>query len=87
MSIKDINIKNRTLLFSWHYQYKRIWSDNFKIDEKSYKTILIYHTGYVAIKKDLTIYSVNALYSIFGKVNGNFEEINGNMHLMVVSTN
>ena len=43
--------------------------------------------GYMTIKKDLTIYSVNALYSIFGKVNGNFEEVNGNIHLMVVSTN
>ena len=51
------------------------------------QNIRIYHTGYVTIKKDLTIYSVNALYSIFGKVNGNFEEINGNMHLMVISTN
>ena len=72
------------LLFQWYYQYKRIWSDNIKIDEKSYKIFVFI---ILTIKKDLTIYSVNALYSIFGKVNGNFEEINGNMHLMVVSTN
>ena len=51
------------------------------------QNIRIYHTGYVTIKKDLTSFSVNVLYSIFGKVNGNFEEINGNMHLMVISTN
>ena len=41
----------------------------------------------MTIKKDLKIYSVNPLYLIFGKVNGYFEEINGNNYLTLVSTN
>ena len=44
--------------------------NNIKIDENSYKNILIYYIGYVTIKKDLKIYCVNRLYLIFGNVNG-----------------
>ena len=49
--------------------------------KKSYKNFLVYYIGYVAIKKGLKIKSVNPLYRIFGKVNGCFEEINGNKYL------
>ena len=41
----------------------------------------------MTIKTDLQIYSVNPLYLIFIKVNGYFEEINGNKYLMLVPTN
>ena len=57
------------------------------MDERSYKNILIYHIGYVTIKNNLKIYSVNPLYLIFREVNGYFEEINGNKYLKLVSTN
>ena len=88
MSVKDINIKNRTYyFFDDTTSIKDFDPDNIKIDETSYKTILIYYIGYVTIKKDLKIYSVNPLYLIFGKVNGYFEEINGNNYLTLVSTN
>ena len=39
------------------------------------------------IKKDLKIYSVNPLYLIFEKVNGYFEDINGNKYLTLVPRN
>ena len=63
--------------------------NNIKIDEKSYKNILIYYIGYVTIKdsKYVKINSVNPLYLIFNKVNGYFEEINGNKYLTLVPTN
>ena len=61
--------------------------DNIKKDQKSYKNILFYCIGYVTIKKDLKICSVNPLYIILGKVNGYFEEINGNKYLTLVATN
>ena len=60
--------------------------NNIKIDEKSYENIPIYYIGYVTIKKDLKIYSVNPLYLIFGKVNRYFEEINGNKYITLVPT-
>ena len=61
-------------------------TNNIKIDERSYKIILIYYIGYVMIKdsKSIKINSVNILYLIFSKVNGYFEYINKNKYLMLV---
>ena len=61
--------------------------NNIKVDEKSYKNILVYYIGYVTIKEDLNVYSVNPLYLIFTNVNGYFEEVNGNKYLTLVPTN
>ena len=57
--------------------------------ENSYKNILIYYIGYVTIKdsKYVKICSVNTLYLNFNKVNGYFEEINGNKYLTLAPTN
>ena len=86
--IKDTNIKNHTYyLFDDIINIEEIDPNNIKIDEKSYKSILIYNIVYVTIKKDLKIYSANPLYLIFNKVNRYFEEINGNKYLAVVPTN
>ena len=88
MSVKDINIKNRTYyFFNDIINIKDFDSDNIKIDEKSYKNILIYYIGYVVIKKDLNIYSLNRFYLILNNVNGYFEEINGNRYLMLLPIN
>ena len=48
---------------------------------------LIYYIGYVTIKNDIKIYSVNSLYLIFNKVNGYFQEINENKYSALVPTN
>ena len=81
-NVKDLNRTEHTTFFNDIINVKHFDLDNIKIDEKSYKNILIYYIGYVTIKKDLKIYSVNPLYLIFGKVNGYFEEINGNKKIM-----
>ena len=62
--------------------------NNIKIDEKSYKNILIYYTGYVTItdSKYVKINSVNPLYLISNKVNGYFKEINKSKYLLLVPT-
>ena len=59
-----------------------------KIDVKSYKSILIYYMGYAKINdsKYLKINSVNHLCLTINKVNGNFEEINKNKYLTLVTT-
>ena len=88
MNPKDIDIKNRTYyFFNDIINIKDFDSDNIKIDEKSYKDILIYYIGYVIIKKDLNIYSLNRFYLILNNVNGYFEEINGNRYLMLLPIN
>ena len=63
--------------------------NNFKIDEKSYKNILIYYIGYVTIKdsKYVKNFKVNHLHLIFRYVNGYFEEFNKKKYLALVSTN
>ena len=50
--------------------------NNLKIDENSYKNILIYYIGYITIRdsKYIEIYNVNPLYLIFRNVNGYFEK-------------
>ena len=86
--VKDINIKNRTYYFFNDIIIIVIFDFNdIKIDKTSYKNILIYFIGYVTIKKYIKTYSGNLLLLIFGKVNGYFEEINGNKYLILVPTN
>ena len=58
-----------------------------KIDEKSYKNVLIYYIGYVAIKEYVNIYSVNPLCLILRDVSGYFEEIHKSNYLTLVPTN
>ena len=87
---KDIDIKNRTnYFFNEIINIKNFDRNDIKIDEKSYKNIFIYYTGYLTIKdsKNVKINSVNPLYLIFIDVNGQFEEINENKYLTLVPTN
>ena len=57
MSVKNLNIKNhRYYFFDDIINIKDFDPNNIKIDEKSYKNILIYYIGYVTIKKDLKIF-------------------------------
>ena len=41
----------------------------------------------MTIKKDLKIDSLNLFYLVFNKINGCFDEINGNKYLTLVPTN
>ena len=81
--VKDIDIENRTYYFFDNIiNIKNFDLNGIKIDENLCKI------GYVAIKysKYVKINSVNALYLIFNKVNGYFEEINRNKYLTLVPT-
>ena len=86
--VKDIDIKKpRTLLFQRYYQYKNCKANNTKIDEKSYKSILIYYIEYVTIKEYVKIYSANPLYLIFSNINEYLEVINKSKYLSLIPTN
>ena len=88
--VKDIDIKNHTYYFlNDIINIENFDLNNIKIDEKSYKNILIYYIGCVTIKdsKYIKIYSVNPLHLIFRNVNGYFEEINKSKYLTLVPTN
>ena len=87
---KLIDIKNRThYFFADMINIKNLHPNKIKIDEKSYKNILIYYTGYVTVKNLSYVKtdSVNPLYLITDKINGYFEEGNENKYLTLVLTN
>ena len=89
-NVKHINIKNQSNYFFYYIiNEKDLDPNNSKIDEKSYKNILIYYNAYVTIKdsKYVKINSANPLYFMFNKINGHFEENNGNKYLALVPTN
>ena len=68
--VKDIDIKIRTYyFFNDTINIKSFDPNNIKIDEKSYKNILIYYFRYVTTKdsKYVKTSSVNPLYLIFQK--------------------
>ena len=49
--VKDIDIKNRTYyFFNDMINKKNFDPNNIKLDEKSYKNILLYYIRYVTIK-------------------------------------
>ena len=77
--VKVMDIKNHThYIFNDTININNYDLNNIKIDEKSYKNILIYYIGYVIIKdsKYVKINRLSPLYHIFSKVNEYFEEIN-----------
>ena len=86
---KDIDLNDTYYIFDDIINKKSFDPNNIKIDEKSCKSILIYYIGHVTIKdlECVKINSVNPLYLIINKVNGYFEEINGNKYLTLVPTN
>ena len=95
--VKDMDIQNRThYFFNDMINIKNFDPNNIKLVEKSYKNILIYYIRYVTIKGSIyakiycvnfcTIFVPNIVYHIFNKVNGYFEENNGNKCLTLVPT-
>ena len=50
MSSQRYRYKNRTYCFFDDINIKNFDPNNIKVDEKSYKNIIIYYIGYVSIK-------------------------------------
>ena len=67
---------------------KIFYSNQIKIDKKSFENIIIYYIGFVTIKNlsYININSINLLYLIIDKVDGYIEEGNGSKYLTLVST-
>ena len=88
--VKNIDIKNRIYYFFIDItNIKNFHSSYIKLEESSYKNILIYYIGNVMIKdsKYIKINNGNPLENIFSKVNGHFKEINKNKYSALVPTN
>ena len=74
---KQIEMKNRIYYFrNDKINIEEFDSNLLQIDKKSYKNTDVYYIGYIIIKKNgdcESIYSVNPLYLIIGKVDGHIE--------------
>ena len=79
-------MSNKSCFFDDIINIKSFVPNKIKIDEKSYKNILIYCIGYATIKdlKYVKINRANPLYFVINKVTGYFEEINKNNYLTLV---
>ena len=88
--VKQIDTKNRTYYFYNNIiDLKKFDASLLKIDNKSYKNIGIYNTGYITIKKidDCeNTNSVNPSYLRMTHADGYIEEINENKYLIFDST-
>ena len=80
-SVKEIDIKNRMYYFSDDINMRNLGLNKIKIDEKSYKYILIYYIGYVKTN------NVKPLHLIINKIIKYIEESNGNKYLALVPAN
>ena len=64
--------------------FENFFSNSLKVNEKSYKNIDIYYTGYLTINSISdynSVSSVNPLQFITGEVDGHNEKKNGNKYL------
>ena len=87
---KDISIKNHTYyFFDDTIIIKEFDPNNIELNEKSYKNIFIYYITHVTIKDSnyVKINNITPLCLAFNKLNGYFEETNGNRYLTLFPTN
>ena len=47
----------------------------------------VYYTGYITKKPQWNVFCVNPLYLIINKINGHFEEVDGDKYLIINSKN
>ena len=88
-SVKEIDVKNCTYYFvNDMINIKSLDSTKLKLDEKSYKNILIYYIAYVTVRElsYVTTIIVKLLYLIINKINVYIEKNNGNKYLTLVSS-
>ena len=84
--VKQINIENRNYYFYNDIIDLKDFEPNlFKIDQKHYKEINIYYSGYITIRKIdeyESIYSVHPLYLRINNESGYIEQKDGNKYLI-----
>ena len=87
--VKEVNVKNQTLILDDMVDISNFHSNFLKIDKKSHIDIDIHYIGYITIKtfSDYeSINIVNRLYLIIHSATGRFKEKNGEKYLIIDST-
>ena len=88
MAIRQMNIKNRTYYFyNDLIDIKDFDAKNLKLDPKTSMSLDIYYIGYVDMKPQWHVNSVNPLYLMINTIDGVLEEKNGVTYLSISDTN
>ena len=88
MTTKQIDIKNRT-----YYFYNKLININnsdsnmLKLDQKTVLNHSVYYIGYVTKKPEYDIDSVNPFYLMISRIEGHFEEKDGDKYLIISPVN
>ena len=87
VTIKQLNIKNRTYYFYNDLISLRNFNPNLlKLDKKSSMDINIYYIGYVTKKPEYNINNVNPLYFLISALDGFIKEKKGSKYLNIALT-
>ena len=82
MTIKQLNIKNRTYYFyNDLINIVNFEASNLKLDKKTSMGLDICYNGYVDKKPEWNVNSVNPLYLMINRIDGFIEEKNGVKYL------
>ena len=88
MAIRQLNIEGRTYYFyNDLINIKHFNSNNLKLDKKSVLGNDVYYIGYITKKPQWNVNSVNPLYLMINKIKGHFEEVDGDIYLIISSQN
>ena len=87
VTTKQLNIKNKTYYFYDDLVHTKNFDPNLlKLNKKSFNDISIYYIGYVTIKPEYNINSVNPLYLLIDEIEGLIEEKEENKYLNIALT-
>ena len=88
MAIRQTNIKDRTYYFCNDLiNIKNFSNNNLKLDKKGVLGNDVYYIGYITKKLQWNVFSVNPLYLIINKINGHFQEVDGDKYVIINSEN
>ena len=88
MAIRQLNIKGRTYYFyNDLINIKNVNINNLKLDKKGVLGNDAYYIGYITKKARRDVNSVKSLYLMINRINGHFEEVDGDKYLIVNSKN
>ena len=88
MAIRQIDIKSKTYYFyNDLINIKNFNNNKLKLDKKGALGNDVYYIGYITKKLQWRVFSVKPLYLMINKIEGHFEEVDGDKYLIISSGN
>ena len=88
MAIRQLNIKGKTYYFyNDLINIKSFNINKLKLDKNGVLGNDVYYIGYITKKSQRDVNSVSPPYLTINKIKGHFEEVDGNIYLIINSEN